>query len=90
MKDKLFFVLLRILRKIPLIRNIDFIDSFLIERVGELEDDSEVLWISDPHTNIHFWKENGKFYTSKEFHLSKGGLEEDFEEWSKKVDSISE
>ena len=90
MKDKLFFVLLRILRKIPLIRNIDFIDSFLIERVGELEDDSEVLWISDPHTNIHFWKEHGKFYTSKEFHLSKGGLEEDFEEWSKKVDSISE
>ena len=89
MKDKLFFVLLRILRKIPLIRNIDFIDSFLIERVGELEDDSEVLWISDPHTNIHFWKENGKFYTSKEFHLSKGGLEEDFEEWSKKVGSIS-
>ena len=89
MKDKLFFVLLRILRKIPLIRNIDFIDCFLIERVGELEDDSEVLWISDPHTNIHFWKENGKFYTSKEFHLSKGGLEEDFEEWSKKVDSIS-
>ena len=48
-----------------------------MERVGELEDDSEVLWISDPHTNIHFWKENGKFYTSKEFHLSKGGLEED-------------
>ena len=89
MKDKLFFVLLRILRKIPLIRNIDFIDSFLMERVGELEDDSEVLWISDPHTNIHFWKENGKFYTSKEFHLSKGGLEEDFEEWSKKVGSIS-
>ncbi len=90
MKDKLFFALLGILRKIPLIRNIDFIDSFLMERVGELEDDSEVLWISDPHTNIHFWKENGKFYTSKEFHLSKGGLEEDFEEWSKKVDSISE
>ena len=89
MKDKLFFLLLRILRKIPLIRNIDFIDSFLMERVGELEGDSEVLWISDPHTNIHFWKENGKFYTSKEFHLSKGGLEEDFEEWSKKVDSIS-
>ena len=89
MKDKLFFLLLRILRKIPLIRNIDFIDSFLMERVGELEDDSEVLWISDPHTNIHFWKENGKFYTSKEFHLSKRGLEEDFEEWSKKVDSIS-
>ena len=89
MKDKLFFLLLRILRKIPLIRNIDFIDSFLMERVGELEDDSEVLWISVPHTNIHFWKENGKFYTSKEFHLSKGGLEEDFEEWSKKVDSIS-
>ena len=89
MKDKLFFLLLRILRKIPLIRNIDFIDSFLMERVGELENDSEVLWISNPHTNIHFWKENGKFYTSKEFHLSKGGLEEDFEEWSKKVDSIS-
>ena len=90
MKDKLFFVLLRMLRKIPIIRNIDFIDSFLMERVGELEDNSEVLWISDPHTNIHFWKENGKFFTSKEFHMSKGGLENDFDEWSKKVDSISD
>ena len=90
MKNKLFFGLLRVLRKIPLIRKINSIDSFLIERVGELEDNSEVLWISDPHTNIHFWKENGKFYTSKEFHLSKGGHEEDFDEWSKKVDDISD
>ncbi len=84
MIDKLFFVLLRILRKIPFIRNIDFIDSFLVERVGELEDGSEVLWISDPHTNIHFWKKNGTFHTSKEFHLSRGGLEKDFDEWTKK------
>ena len=88
MKNKLFFGLLRALRKIPLIRKINSIDSFLIERVGELEDDSEVLWISDPHTNIHFWKENRKFFTSKEFHLSKGGLEKDFDEWSKKIDDI--
>ena len=89
MKIKLFFALLKLLRKIPFIRRVDFIDSFLMERVGELENDSEVLWISDPHTNIHFWKENGKFLTSKEFHISKGGLEEDFDEWSKKVDNIS-
>ncbi len=89
MKIKLFFALLKLLRKIPFIRRVDLIDSFLMERVGELENDSEVLWISDPHTNIHFWKENGKFFTSKEFHISKGGLEEDFDEWSKKVDNIS-
>jgi len=36
--NRLFFGLLRILRKVPFIRKIDFIDSFLIERVGELED----------------------------------------------------
>ena len=90
MINKLFFLCLSLLRKIPFIRNIDLIDSFLMERVGELEDDSEVLWISNPHTNIHFWKENGKFFTSKEFHLSKGGLERDFDEWSKKVDDISD
>tara|TARA_A100001234_G_scaffold18063_1_gene14343 strand:- start:844 stop:1041 length:198 start_codon:yes stop_codon:yes gene_type:complete len=65
MKIKLFFALLKLLRKIPFIRRVDLIDSFLMERVGELENDSEVLWISDPHTNIHFWKENGKFFTSK-------------------------
>ncbi len=38
MNNRLFFGLLRILRKVPFIRKIDFIDSFLIERVGELED----------------------------------------------------
>ena len=89
MKSKLFFTLLKLLRKIPFLRRVDFIDSFLMERVGELENDSEVLWISDPHTNFHFWKENGKFFTSKEFHISKGGLEEHFDEWSKKVDNMS-
>ena len=76
----------------------DFVRSYLkddnldeiLKSAEELENNSEVLWISDPHTNIHFWKENGKFFTSKEFHLSKGGLEKDFDEWSKKVDSISD
>lgn len=86
----LFFKLLKILRKIPYIQNINFIESFLVQRVGELQDGDEVLFILEPHTNIHFWIKDGAYLTSKEYHMSRGGDEDIFDIWAEEKTHLLE
>ncbi len=77
---KSFIQFRKILRKIPLIRRIDFIDEYLVERSWELEPKDGHELYSLVH-EVHFWAENGSWCTSREFHLSRGGDESKFEKW---------
>tara|TARA_B100000287_G_scaffold206305_1_gene194621 strand:- start:206 stop:649 length:444 start_codon:yes stop_codon:yes gene_type:complete len=77
---KLFIQFRKILRKIPLIRRIDFIDEYLVERSWELEPEDGHELYNLVH-EVHFWAENGSWWTSREFHLSRGGDESKFEKW---------
>ncbi len=77
---KSFIQFRKILRKIPLIRRIDFIDEYLVERSWELEPEDGHELYSLVH-EVHFWAENGDWWTSREFHLSRGGDQSKFEKW---------